>query len=876
MKSWRGRFQNHFRHLWSNQAEESQSFTSDTSIGTHVLEEREAAKARAAAISKISEPQPATDRPSRIRKPAQRDSRIITWSEAVDTIQSLDPVLHAEMLKDNVRMKSGQWSSDYPGTSSNPAKSFSENRPRVKESAEGYQPNDNGRTFNNFVGPERHPESMAVAASPSPEETKVRAPCPHADCRPYGTIVYRLQQLDNEDLSEMCLHLFRVHHTTPFPCGELGCKRKGEDGFFMQADLVKHVRIDHPSAGALQRLRGRVDSELLDRSTRPLKNTSTVPLDDRPVSRARDSDFMSSSKQNERTIASSSLPFSSSSDHDRTPKGTTGMLGASTSTPMTSVSSLKVNRSSGTTVVLREVSASQDRLMSEEQGGEVVDMSNWAGHIPAQHSNGLVSPKAQTPPIREPLLEGPLLSRNTTGRDVLPTPLASNWDSPRREGHRLTVPHDDPQRMFRTTPEVETELSRPKTTSPSAMRTSSGSQLPPIHKLASPSGLLDKGMMSSLPEPRNKTLSSKASTSQNLPRNTLDPSYEFSDEEVGMEPIAPQMYPKSNLASSIASQPAADFVPPQNIVPEPSTKAAPAPAKSAARVALPTPASKSAKKPVAPQMPRSSIATPANKRKSTLQRVLDDDYDELSLGADDFVFMFSRPRTDARPISNVRVKQEDSAETLQLTSSVPARKRKLSMFRSGSDDELCVIGPSPPHPFSTVSKPTIKVEEVDTALPPLPLPLPAQSKANTMRVSDIQAEASTSQSNHQDQQKRNDPSATRSTPLLDLTPSRTRPSQPNDGREILDSAAESSSPNQLSSPTHPRKRTRGQREAGTSSPLIGLLTPVRRKGRPGNPLEGEPVTVVVKTPGGALRRCGEGGFECGRSFCFRCGEKGTG
>ena len=73
MKSWQGRYQNHFKHLWSGQAEGFQSFTSETSIGTHVLEEREAAKAMAAAMSQVPINPPVKDRPSRIRKPAQRD-----------------------------------------------------------------------------------------------------------------------------------------------------------------------------------------------------------------------------------------------------------------------------------------------------------------------------------------------------------------------------------------------------------------------------------------------------------------------------------------------------------------------------------------------------------------------------------------------------------------------------------------------------------------------------------------------------------------------------------------------------------------------------------------------------------------------------------
>jgi hypothetical protein len=203
---------------------------------------------------------------------------------------------------------------------------------------------------------------------------------------------------------------------------------------------------------------------------------------------------------------------------------------------------------------------------------------------------------------------------------------------------------------------------------------------------------------------------------------------------------------------------------------------------------------------------------------------------------------------------------------------MPTRKRKLSMFRAGSEDELCVLGPSPPQqPQSSISKPQIKIEEDDIALP---LPQPINPKVGTKRISDVRGEPTSSQLKPPARLKSNLPATTISTPLLDLTPSR---SKPNDGQEILDSAAESSPPDQASSPTHTYNRTRGQREAaGTSSPLIGLLTPTRRKRWSGDPLKGEQVSVVVKTPGGTLRRCGEDGFECGRSFCFRCDETGSG
>jgi hypothetical protein len=865
MKSWKGRYQNRFRYLWSNAAGDSESIASETSVGTHILEEREAAKTRAPAVSHVPTRPPAPERPSRIRKPAQRDSRIISWSEAVDTIQSLDPVLHAEMLKDTRMMKASNLSFDYSGSMSNPTKSFSANEPRVNQSARGHQPRNSGR-INDFVEPENHRDSTVVEASLPPEETKVRAPCPHADCRPYGTIRYRLQRLDNEDLSEMCLHLFRVHHTTPFPCGEFGCMRKGEDGFFMQADLVKHVRLEHPNAGALQRLRGRVDPELLDRNSGPPNNMSSVPLNDRPISRARDSDFMSPSKRNDRRITASSRPFSSSSDHDRTPRGATDILEASTSTPMTSLSSLEVNRSSGTTVVMREVSESQEIMMPEEQADGHIN-TDCAGQVLTHQVNELVSTHATMPLFQETLVEGPPLSRNSASRNVMPTPLASTWDSMRQEGHGPSFHHDNPRSTSSVAPESGPVLQLPKHISSSGTRKPSESQLPPPRKTTKPQSSSDKGRISSLPEPRNMAPPKKALTSQSFSRNVVDPSYEFSDEEVGIEPVARPLDLTSKTAPSallpLATQTSTTTSP---------TEIQPDTVHPVTKQSVPTPAMKSStKKPIAPAT-KSSIATPANRRKSMLDRVLNDDYDELSLGADDFVFMFSRQRTDVPPNSLVQVKQEESADTPQMVASVPARKRKLSMFRAGSDDELCILGPSPPQqPQSTTSKPAIKTEDEDGTLP---IPQPAKPKAGAKRVSIIQAEASSSQPKSQGRRMVNTYAIRTSTPLLDLTPSR---SQVNslEGREIRDSAAESSPPDQASSPTHPRKRTRGQREAGISSPLIGLLTPIRKKRWSGDPLKGEQVTVVVKTPGGTLRRCGEDTFECGRSFCFRCGVKDT-
>jgi len=803
------------------------------------------------------------------------------------------------MLEDTRKMKGDNRAFDYPASSSNPKKSFSANRPRAIESRDGCLPPRNpGTSFNDFVDVEDHlPGSMAVEASSLPEETPVRAPCPHADCRPYGTIMYRLQRLDSEDLSEMCLHLFRVHHTTPFPCGELNCNRKGEEGYFLQADLVMHVRIAHPNAEALQRLRGRVDAELLDRTTElphPPKNISSVPLNGRPISQARDFDFTASSKDCNARVTSSSRPFSSSSGHDRTPGGMTGMVRASTSTPMTSVSSLKVNRSSATTVAMREVSESHESVMSEEQAEDGINMSEWAGQVPGEQFKEVAAATSRTPAFREPLVQGPVLSRNVTGRNALPTPLASTWDLPRHDNDRCFGLPAKSQFVSNDRPEASAEVQLPQKPSSSATRTASGSKQSPSHKNSKPQSSSNE-VRTSFTESRKKTTSKRAPASRTFSRNTVDPSYEFSDEEGGIEPIAKQLPPKPIPASNMVSQPPTEIpatntstnIPPATVQPitkptlvaptsKLSTKAPPATALPIAKSSLATPATNSSAKVPRTQfqpLAKPSIQTPANLQKPIVQHVLDSDYDELSLGADDFVLMFSRPCTDTRPSSKVQIKQEHAIDTPQNVSSVPATKRKLSMFRAGSDDELCAVGPSPP---SQQKQPEIKVE-VDEAAEPLQQAV--KPKVRARKLSDIvRAETSTSGPKpSQAQRKSNNRAAGTNTPLLDLTPSRSKASNTNAEIEIRDSAAEESSPAQASSPKHRRNQTLGQREvAGNSSPLIGLLTPVRKKRWSGDPLEGEDVAVVVKTPGGTFRRCGEDGFECGRSFCFRCSEQRTG
>jgi len=144
----------------------------------------------------------------------------------------------------------------------------------------------------------------------------------------------------------------------------------------------------------------------------PMKNMSSVPLNDRPVSRAKTLTLCRHQNEMMEESHRAAARFPQVPTMTITPRGTTGMLGASTSTPMTSVSSLKVNRSSGTTVVMREVSESQKSLMSGEQADEGMNMSSWDGQVRTQQFDGRVSSNARVTASQEPRVEEPPLSRN--------------------------------------------------------------------------------------------------------------------------------------------------------------------------------------------------------------------------------------------------------------------------------------------------------------------------------------------------------------------------------------------------------------------------------------------------------------------------------
>jgi hypothetical protein len=858
-------------------------------------------------------------RPARTRKPAQKDSRIISWSEAVDTIESLDSDLHAGILED-IRTTNGRnWKFENAISTSGQDRRFTQPRPRSSQKVEELQdenqlpslprrrpidpideqehhssPNFPGGRYIDLTDDAEHriPGSMAVEVTPEQDEFLIpSAPCQHFECKLYSTVMYRLQRREDEDLSEMSLHLFRVHHTTPYPCGEVNCKRRGEEGYFMQADLVKHVRTAHPTFSALHRLRGRVDSELLDRIdlARLSANPASIQPSNRPVSQQRDSDFMSPRKESGMRVAQSARPPSSSFDPDRTltPRDITSIPGASTFTPMTSVSSLKENHSSGSSKALRELSHAKERPNGKANTG--FD-ANWPGFSPEEQVvNGCSAGPSRRPSPGASSSSKGLFQGSGSRHNALPTPKASL-------GRSLgpTVDFEDPKRASTVTPNLKETNHQTESTKQSGASsvqkpitgpTSSPCSIPNSHSSSqkfSQSFLESKGtsqvevVSSSQVSPSKTSTSKPAQVQESFLRNTVDPAYEFSDEELGIEPTTKEAPPQSSISTPSSSNPA---LPKQHTLPPIPDKviqatANPPIAPLASKTSSITTKSstmlsddaRSRNPKISQLQAKLSTVTPTANRKpprAIPSRVFDaDDLDELSLGLDDFVLMSSQSRTNPRPSTVVRVKQEDATEGPRTAPVASTKKRKLSMFQADNDeDELGIISSSRLAP-SSVSNPRIKTE-ADENNPPL-------YNTTVSKRNDPRPDPSTTPRN------KGKKKANRiSTPFLDLTPNRRTIFNPSDTREIVDSEAPSSSPTHIkTSSENEEDGVRDQKQvAGTDSLLIGLLTPVRKQRLTGDPLQGEKVTIVIKTPGGTLRRCGEDDFSCGRSFCFRCGSK---
>jgi hypothetical protein len=731
-------------------------------------------------------------RPVRARKPAQRDSQIISWSEAVDTIKSLDPDLHAGMRAD-ARHNLDEGSSTFDRHRSSSDQHAQ--RRRVSDHRQDFRqsnPNHGGgqllqqsrKRFSNLPVDTRNRDSRPLDL-PNPIErvnediSITSAPCPHVDCRPYTMKFYNLQRMADEEQSQMSLHLLNVHHTTPFPCGEIGCLQKGEDGYFMQMDLVRHVKSAHPKdIGALHRLRGRVDSRLLENNSglgRPLEFSSNKSntSDDRPISQHRDSDFMSPQRPHSRRIASSSRPFSRSSDLDRTltPRGTTG---ASTYTPMTSVSSLMVNHPSTKVNSITGMGNSQER--SSMPGGDMHNEEPRDENTsnPRRYSSGFIDANEDEQQMQWHTAASPELG--AVGRNAF-----EQFQSASDEqaggvsgGGTEMAPHGKRHRELVSPPITQNSSPRSRPSVPASIPNSQSS--------------VDERPSSSR---RPETSGSSAC-------DTRIPSRELNGD--------------SNKGSASKAKAATSMLPPS---------------KPQRRAAGPPP-------PTTPAQRRKS-------RKSVGPNVFDlDDADELSLGSDGFVLLSSW-RTAKTPFElPVRIKREDTVDIQQTGSGAAARKRKLHDFQ-GSDEIDELMADEPDFSVSQLGPssraPKIKAEDEAEA------PVPAPALFKQPRAKKQSGRSKKSSLSRSDFPSVPSPSARAGTPLLNLTLNR--------GQKQVEEVAES--------------------DQESSSPLAELLTPVKSR----HLARAEGPAIVVKTPGGTFRRCGEDGFACKKSFCFRCGSKAT-
>ncbi|XMA18699.1 hypothetical protein WAI453_011490 [Rhynchosporium graminicola] len=868
--SWRARYIRNFTYLSLNSVEESDRSNSEGSV--------ENLGYRPLLAVKRTEPQYDSDqaphdRPIRARRPAQTDPRILNWNQAIDSIESVDPVLHAGITEDVKRANRGPL--QY---------SHRRHEPRLEsdidtpiQSQETTPPAEIRHSYDDL--PIR--SSLAVEATSEEEDFLIPgAPCPHVDCKTQSTILYRLQRREHEDLSEMCLHLFQAHHTTPFPCGEIGCSKKGEDGYFMQLDLVKHVRRTHKNASALYRLRGRIDPALLDPQAAIARPTVTSDPLQRPLSRRRDSDFLSPQKGQARNL-SSSQPAGFDPDRTLTPRGMAGL----NFTPMTSVSSMKVHHHSATSLGVRDIDTSQDRTISDSQVGSSQILSSQPRKETTMHSGSLVQ-------------EAQGFSQIANQRRVNSDPIVQSEESSRRHfepasgrpvGALKTPSPVIPAGILTsaivdlTSPTTGNQKHiEPDITKQDFMRSQSQVTILPASKPVVEEAAF-KGESSTVSRVVTTTaLPKHPPINSSMFRSTVNAAYEFSDEEQEMQspktvPVhqfhTPRHGPKQRakvpiVPASVSSRFAVVIPTPKPFVEPPIGGRIGALKAVAKPVATPgcqikppaTIAPLSGPSSTRPKATVKLAATPAAKRHA---RVRSEDLDELSLGVDEFILLSSRQRTNPLPIRQIGIKHEDLVSSPALLSVPATRKRKLDAIHDHSIDELSA--------FNQLSKnglfqPTIKTETDEPSLPAMRPIMPKRKGRPSTVLGVVESSSSQEGSSRASELMQ----TITSTPLLDLTPVRNARIKAERMKEIGDSETEEDE--DPDSPTHrPRQRPREQ----TARPVIsGNNSSVTMSRWNRDSLKAKQVSVLVKTPGGTMRRCGVDGFECKRSFCFRC-EKRT-
>ncbi|KAK2625463.1 hypothetical protein QTJ16_004775 [Diplocarpon rosae] len=845
-RSWRQRYNTKYTYLAINQVEGSMVSnpgTSAKSIGDQPLPSTSHKQPE-----KGVGPAP-RQHPARDRKPAQTDPRILSWSEAVDSIETLDPILHAGILHDARNLNGDERCVQFSSTRQD-FRGVQEEPDTPAQSQEITRPEDESCSS---ADAHNNPSSLAVEPTPEQEDALIPcAPCPHADCILLPNILYKLQRRENEDVSEICLHLFRVHHTTPFPCGEIGCPKTGEDGFFLQVDLVKHVRVRHKTVSALQRLRGRVDPALLQQQ---MKLASNHQSEDKspPSMRANwpwDSDFMSLQKQHQRNISSSQAPSGFDPDQTVTPR----VAGRSTFTPRTSVSSLKVHHPSATSTAVREEVSYQDREILDSQADN------------SSRDERMSPPIIDEEPVR----------RRCGDPFQRPTSALPDGESPesraKAAGSTRNADSQRPRTSGGSSVAHSHSFARPRRTSlgslPDAGVHEKGnlvaSPLITAANLAKPSSLSTNVNLQASSEGSIMPLASSAiqvvvkhsPVVQTLTRKKVDAAYDFSDEETAaltpliVAPIQPVAEPtprnsiKTHATTSVGN----------------TSVGAKSGVKLLGKLPIITPKTSTVirrrdetgmkiRKKVKPP-----LATPA--AKTRYRRAHSEGIDELSMGVEDFIMLSAQTMTNPLPNLQMGIKHEEAADSPWR--SVPAaRKRKLDAYQGNETNDLDSaaasrdISSTKGAPRTSTIHPTIKTETSEILQPvthlmlskrrgrtpkPKPTGLGKASSSRTPPVPNLSL-----------------PMTIRtSTPLLDLTPVRNRRANAERVKEIGDSDAEGSP--DLDSPSERLKHLPQNGGGNWNSNL----------------LKAEGVAVLVKTPGGTMRRCGVEDFECGRSFCFRC------
>lgn len=827
---------------------------------------------------------PTAARSTRIRKPVQRDPNIISWSQAVPIIASKDPDGYSELLKDVLSANPGtsfRFNRPTPASSNFPGSHISQKpwEPLLHQKRQYVGTSKEQRTYENHADHvlDGMEDELSFGNAAPPSQPNERAQCPHIRCSDYPSATYRVNRYDGEELSPWCLHLLHVHHTAPFPCGEKDCDRKEQYGFFMQQDLVKHVRDDHPLVGALHRLRGRVNPILLDREpnvigdNRPKKDARPST----PINTIKDSGFVAPQRGMQRS-SSQHLP---SPDLDRTltPRQVSFMHEGT----QQNHTSLRVNPSSGT-----------PRAVDHKP---FIQGDDYDSDIQILESDPFTSQEMPSGDIK--VFPCPMKGKSNCEKMFTAlTSAGANASTHANSRARCTYSGCEKMISLADPGILKAHLmlhERDRTISSSLRNFSNPKYHRPIPSTIpnSQSSSVEPNLDNAIANPgvvHSAVKEDRAALF--LTRITIDPSYEFSDEEDFARPAVRRIPCVSEENSSTTVPVEVTAVPTEPALSAEKARKIYLPAtKSQAETRrihadnVPTPSaptelpdcskviqSDSIEQPEGVQQAvfKNPIVTPQAKQKTgksySSGSLEAEDYDELSLGPDGFVMISSRLRSNPRPLSASDGQVKIEGNDVRGTSVLPIRKRRYSAHDGIDDiDELNADGPIGTLMLGQHSY--VKQEKEDAR--------PMKSNRPILKPKKVQLKRKTgnmlaSQPTIQDQTPltpaKNKQKLTQVSTPINLAEER------NPNASIgLDVSLPFASGIASSSPTIRVKRPNGLNPRA-GSPLLGLLTAARQVIH-SRTVKQEEDEGIFKTPGGTYRRCGEDGLACGRPFCFTCG-----